>query len=105
MIQAPNPHNFQECNAIKCTEKVRKNAFMCNAHWFKLPDRLRALMFKASRGRSINSELPKEVTKEYCIAASKCIRYIAQDEGITLAGDEPKLVFYEHREFTKKPMR
>ena len=75
------------CHATNCKKPVAEEMFMCKKHWYQLPAFLRNQIWKHYvKGQ----EITKTPTREYCLSAIECVKYIARLERI-----EPDIRLYE----------
>lgn len=80
------------CHAAMCNKQVDPKMFMCREHWFKLPLTLRKLIWKTYR---LGQEDDKNPSKEYCLAAMRCIAHLAGRDGLSVEQMQDGLAVYK----------
>jgi hypothetical protein len=61
---------IHRCHANGCEVEVPPKMFMCRKHWYKVPKRLQALIWKHYRP---GQEIDKNPTKEYLAVMKEAI--------------------------------
>lgn len=69
-----------KCHAAGCSRAIHPSFMMCSFHWFKVPSRLKALVWKHYRP---GQEEDKQPSHEYCQTAEECVRVVGEKCGAT----------------------
>ena len=65
------------CHATACSTKVPRTMFMCRAHWYSLPSRMRSSIWRSYRPGQCDDMNP---SAPYCRAAKDAVIQIAAQE-------------------------
>jgi hypothetical protein len=75
------------CHATGCWAKVPPEMFACRRHWFMVPPKIRARIWRAYRPGQCDDMSP---SKEYLRAAREAVIAVAAREGV-----EPDTLLYD----------
>lgn len=75
---APNIDTTHTCHWPGCSVQVKPAMWGCQTHWFKLPKRLRSMIFSTFRP---GQELDKNLSRDYVKAAQIVQNWIRENYG------------------------
>ena len=80
------------CHAIACKTRTKPEKFMCRRHWFYLPRNIRSAVYLHYRDGQCEDW---KISNAYADTAQRAIRIVAEQEGLTVTGEEDELKLYD----------
>lgn len=77
------------CHAMDCETAVPEHMHMCRPHWFRVPRKLQRELWAAYVP---GQETRKDPSREYLLAAERCINAVAAKEGLITEAERDERV-------------